>query len=363
MAKQIALLAGDGIGPEVMAEAVLLLHDVMHHTGETFTLVDGAIGGDAIDTYGNPLPDETIALCKNSDAVLLASVGGPQWDHLTGSARPEAGLLRLRKELDVFSNVRPIRLFSALKHASPLRADKTDAVDMLIVRELTGGLYFGQPKERRMRGELVEVVDTLVYTEAEIERILHSAFQLAQRRSGKLVSVDKANVLESSRLWREVANRIAPSYPDVTLSHMLVDAMAMQMVQQPAHYDVVVMENLFGDILSDLGGAIVGSLGLLPSASLSEAGPHLYEPVHGSAPDIAGKGIANPLGMLLSVAMMLDVSFGMDTLAKHIQLAIENVLEAGYRTEDIMEAGMTRVSTGEMGAHVRTAFANIIGKE
>lgn len=351
--KKIAVLPGDGIGPEVVGEAVKLLETVAEKHQHAFRFEVGLIGGAALDREGTPLPDETLALCQESDAVLLGAVGGPKWDQAPPHKRPEAGLLGLRKALGLYANLRPIRVFPSLVHTSPLKPEIAAGSDFLIVRELTGGLYFGKPRERRQGKSGLEVVDTLHYTEREIERILRVAFETALRRKRKLVSVDKANVLESSRVWRETADRLAEEYPEVNLSHMLVDNAAMQLIRQPTSFDVIVTENLFGDILSDEAAMITGSIGMLPSASLGEGNIALYEPVHGSAPDIAGKGIANPFASFLSVAMMLRHSFRLEEEAEEIKRAIESVLEEGGRTADLAGKGEKALSTSEIGTRVR----------
>lgn len=356
MEKRIAVLSGDGIGPEVCESASVVLQEIAAQFGHKFELEQGLIGGIAIDTKGTPLPDETIALCKESDAILLGAVGGPKWDHLPGNERPEQGLLRLRKALQLFANLRPVTIYESLADASPLKKEVVSDVDILIVRELTGGLYFGEPRERRGEGKNEMAIDTLQYTRAEIERIVRKGFELAQERRGILTSVDKANVLESSRLWREVVDEIAKEYPQVTYSHMLVDSAAMQLVYNPRQFDVLVTENMFGDILSDEASMITGSLGMLPSASLSEDGPGLFEPIHGSAPDIAGKGIANPLATLSSVVMMLAYSFKMTDEAKVLQQAINDVLNDGYRTADLAKSDEETLSTTEMTEKVIEAI-------
>lgn len=341
--KQIAVLPGDGIGQEIADGAIRVLEVVAKKFGHAFTFEKGLIGGCAIDETGSPLPKETIALCKNSDAVLMGAVGGPKWD--LGSVRPEQGLLGIRKELNLFANLRPVSVFKSLQKASTLKEEVIDGVDILIVRELTGGLYFGKPSERRENGEVV--VDTLYYTKQEMQRIIKKAFDLARLRGKKVTSVDKANVLESSRMWRETAIEIAKEYPDVTLEHMLVDNCAMQLVRNPRQFDVIVTENLFGDILSDEAAMLTGSLGMLPSASLTDNGPGLYEPVHGSAPDIAGQNKANPLAMILSSAMMIRYSFEMLEEADAIEKAVSDVLEAGLRTGDIADEQTTSYATTE----------------
>ncbi|MCL6567189.1 MAG: 3-isopropylmalate dehydrogenase [Acidobacteriia bacterium] len=351
--KRVAVLPGDGIGPEVIAETVQLLEHVGARWGVRFEFSYGRIGGGAIDEDGEPLPAWVVDLCRGSDAVLLGAVGGPRWDRNPPHLRPEAGLLGLRKALGVYANLRPITVFPALLSSSPLREEVVAGADFLILRELTGGLYFGQPRGRVQEAEGTAVIDTLHYTEREVERILRLGFELARSRRGHLTSVDKANVLESSRLWREVAERLAPEYPDVTLQHLLVDNAAMQIVRNPRQFDVVVTENMFGDILSDEAAVITGSIGLLPSASLGESGPGLYEPVHGSAPDIAGTGRANPLAAFLTAAMMLRHSLGLPEAADAVEQAVAAVLADGLRTADIAREGEAALSCREMGDEVR----------
>lgn len=352
MSTRITILAGDGIGPEVTAAARRLLTLIADARGETWIFQEGLIGGAAYDQTGSPLPEETIALCKSSDAILLGAVGGPKWDDLPGNVRPEAGLLGIRKQLGVFANLRPIRTWPGLLLASPLKPELLDGVDMVIVRELTGGLYFGEPKERRDGGRAV--VDTLYYTKAEIERVVRQAFVIAQGRRKHLTSVDKANVLESSRLWRETVNELAEDYPDVTVEHVLVDNAAMQLIQRPAKFDVVVTENMFGDILSDEAAVLTGSIGMLPSASLGAGGPGLYEPVHGSAPDIAGQGIANPLATFLSTAMLLRHSLQLESEAAVIEEAVLAVIDAGHRTKDLAAGSDTWLGTEAISELVLT---------
>ncbi|EPZ45067.1 3-isopropylmalate dehydrogenase [Alicyclobacillus acidoterrestris] len=351
MTRHITILPGDGIGPEVTKEARRLLEEVAQTLGETWTLEEALIGGAAYDQTGHPLPPETIAKCKASDAVLLGAVGGPKWDHLPGDVRPEAGLLGIRKQLGVFANLRPIRTWPGLLLASPLKPELLDGVDMVIVRELTGGLYFGEPKQRLDGGNAV--VDTLHYTRHEIERVVRQAFEIAQNRRKKVTSVDKANVLESSRMWREIVQETAAAFPDVTVEPILVDSAAMQLIQRPNQFDVVVTENMFGDILSDEAAVLTGSIGMLPSASLGSGGPGLYEPVHGSAPDIAGQGIANPLAGFLSVAMLLRHSLGLEAAATAIEDAVLATIEAGHRTRDLAGHDSEPVGTEEMSALVR----------
>lgn len=352
---KVAVLPGDGIGPEVAESAIKVLEKIADKYGHKFEFTEGLIGGCAVDEKSTPLPDETLEMCRSSDAILLGAVGGYKWDKLPSDLRPEKGLLKLRKALDLFANLRPVTVFDSLAHASTLKYDVVSGVDLMIVRELTGGLYFGRPSERRGENQ-DSVVDTLEYTRYEIERIVRKGFELAQVRRKKLTSVDKANVLESSRMWREIVDEIAPEYPDVEYEHRLVDDAAMQLIRNPKQFDVIVTENLFGDILSDEASMLAGSLGMLPSASLSQDGPGLYEPVHGSAPDIAGQGKANPLAMILSAAMMLKYSFQLDEEAKAIERAIIQVLDAGFRTPDIAESDSKVVSTKEITEKVVEAL-------
>lgn len=334
----VVVFGGDGIGPEVVAAA----KRVVEAAADKFTIEwdDRLLGGCAIDTYGTPLRAEDIAAAEKSDAVLLGAVGGPKWSDPNAKVRPEQGLLKIRKALGLYANLRPVATVEALLDASPIKEDRVRGTDLLVVRELTGGLYFGRPQKqwRERRGRVA--VDTLVYREHEVRRVVELAFQLAQGRSGRLTSVDKANVLESSRLWRAIVNEIAPTYPDVELEHMLVDAMTMKLIQQPNAYDVIVTENMFGDILTDEASVLGGSIGLLPSASLGAAGKAgrrigLYEPIHGSAPDIAGQGIANPAGTILSTAMMFRQSFGEDAAAERIEKAVYASVNDGMRTSDL----------------------------
>lgn len=353
----IAVLAGDGIGPEIVAEATQVLRTVAHLEGFSLTLQESLIGGAAYDAMGHPLPPETLALCRASDAILLGAVGGPKYDTIQPpSLRPEVGaLLPLRKELGLFANLRPATLFPALASVSSLRADiVSQGFDLLVVRELTGGIYFGQPKGRDADGQ--RAVDTCVYTRSEIERIVRIGFEAARRRSKRLCSVDKANVLETSQLWRDVCSEMAVDYPDVELSHMLVDTCAMQLVRDPRQFDVIVTENMFGDILSDEASMLTGSLGMLPSASLGStptangAGTFgLYEPIHGSAPTIAGRDIANPLATILSCAMLLRHSLGLEKAAVRVENAVSSALDAGHRTADIAAPGIPVVGTKGMG--------------
>lgn len=346
MNKQIILLPGDGVGKEIMESAKLVLNSVASEFGHSFTFHQHAIGGDAIDQFGTPLPEDTVKACEGADAILLGAVGGKKWDSLPGHLRPEKGLLGIRKALGLFANLRPVKGFPSLLHASPLKESVIKDSDILIIRELTGGLYFGKPSERRENGNAV--VDTLYYHRSEMERIIDKAFQSARLRGKQLTSVDKANVLESSKMWREIVNEKSKDYPDVTVEHLLVDAAAMKLITEPSSFDVIVTENLFGDILSDEASVLTGSLGMLPSASIRSDGVGLYEPVHGSAPDIAGKGIANPVGMILSAAMMLRHSFGMEAEAAEIEEAVSDSLEQGYHTSDLKMEDGKQVTTAEM---------------
>jgi len=332
---KITLLPGDGIGPEVVAQAVRVLNEIASRSGTVFHTQEHLIGGCSIDKFGTALTDETLAACQNSDAVLLGAVGGPKWDNPDAKVRPEQGLLALRKGLGVFANLRPVRVHPALIAASPLKPEKLEGVDMIVVRELTGGLYFGQPKGREVVDGHERAVDTLVYTDDEVRRVVRMAFRLAQKRRKKVTSVDKANVLESSRLWRKITVETAAEFPDVTLEHTLVDTAAMRLITSPAAMDVMVTENMFGDILTDEASVLAGSMGMLPSASLGDSGAGLYEPIHGSAPDIAGKGIANPIGTILSTALMLRYSFHMDAEAALLEKAVDQTITSGARTADL----------------------------
>ena len=344
---KIAVLPGDGIGPEIMEAALEVLKAIEKKYGVNFEFKEGLIGGAAIDATGEPLPDETLKIAKESDAVLLAAVGGEKWDNLPTDKRPEKGLLKIRKELELFANLRPGKAYSALLDSSPLKESLIKGVDLLVIRELTGGIYFGEPRGIEERNGEKVGYNTMIYYEHEIKRIAKLAFELARNRRKKVTSVDKANVLEVSAVWREVVTETHADYQDVELEHMYVDNCAMQLVRRPKDFDVIVTGNLFGDILSDEAGALTGSLGMLPSASIGEKYA-LYEPVHGSAPDIAGQGIANPIAMILSAAMMLDITCKLHNAAKDIENAIEKVLEEGYRTGDIWAPGTKRVNTKEM---------------
>jgi 3-isopropylmalate dehydrogenase len=346
---KIALIPGDGIGPDIIDQAVKVLDAISRKYNVKFSFEEVLMGGVAIDKTGVPLPEETMDICKNSDAVLLGAVGGDEWDNLPGHLRPEAGLLGLRKGLGAFANLRPAILFPQLKNASTLKPEVLgDGLDIMVIRELTGGIYFGE-KGREGEGTEERAWDTLPYAYSEIERISRVGFELAMKRGKKLMSVDKANILESSRLWREVITEIAKDYEEVTLSHMYVDNAAMQLIRNPKQFDVIVTENMFGDILSDEASMLTGSLGMLPSASLGKGTPGIYEPIHGSAPQIAGQDKANPIAMIMSVAMMLRHSFDMEQGALAIERAVSKVLDKGYRTGDIMEDGKELIGTNKMG--------------
>ena len=361
----IAVLAGDGIGPEVTAQGVKVLEAVGNSFGHRFQLKYGDVGGISIDKHGTPLLPEVKALAQSADAVLFGAVGGPKWDDPAATVHPEDGLLQLRAHLGVFANIRPVKVYPWLADASVFKPEVLDGVELVVVRELTGGLYYAEPKGRHETPQGWTAVDTMRYSEAEIERILRVGFELARGRRGKLTSVDKANVLECSRLWRRTATRLADEYPEVELDHMLVDACAMQLIQRPSHFDVIVAENTFGDILTDEASVLAASMGLLPSASLAqvprsvagERTPGLYEPIHGTAPDIAGKGIANPLASILSVALMARYSLGLTEEAACVERAVEQALADNYRTADIAPPGTTPVSTEEMGDRVVASLA------
>ncbi len=354
----ITVLPGDGVGPEVVEEAVKVMGAVGVRFAHRFDLAYGRIGGEAIDAFGVPLPEATAAMCQDTDAILYGAVGGPKWDLFDARVRPEDGILAVRKNLDLFANIRPVKEYPALANSSPVKPHLLKGVDMIVLRELTGGLYFSRPKRRWQTSRGRRGVDTLRYTEKEIERILRVGFKMARERRKRLTSADKFNVLESSRLWREIAVELSAEYPDVELEHMLADNLSMQLIRDPAHFDVVVADNTFGDILSEVASVLSGSLGLLPSASLaglpttSGRGRRpvgLYEPIHGSAPDIAGQGIVNPIGAILSVAMLLRYSLGLHDEAKAVERSVESVLARGYRTLDIAADGGKEVKTAEMG--------------
>ena len=346
---KILILPGDGIGTEIVDQAVKVINSLNSNHEMGMTLVNGLIGGIAYDETGSPLPDETIKTAKSCDSILLGAVGGPKWEALERDLRPERGLLGIRSELDLFSNLRPAILYPQLASASSLKTEIVSGLDLMIVRELVGGIYFGKPRGIEIRDGERFGINSATYYESEIARIGHSAFQIAQKRGKRVCSVDKANVLEVSELWREVMEEVSSSYPDVTLSHMYVDNAAMQLVRDPKQFDVMVTSNLFGDVLSDCAAMLTGSIGMLPSASLDKNNFGMYEPIHGSAPDIAGKDIANPLATILSVSMMLRYSLNQVELADKINLAVSAVLDKGYRTKDISAAGDKVVGTEEMG--------------
>jgi 3-isopropylmalate dehydrogenase len=348
----ITILPGDGIGQEVTREAVEVLAGITRRYRRTFTLREALVGGAALDAVNNPLPDETLVLCKESDAVLLGAIGGPKWDSNPPELKPERGLLGLRKELGLYANLRPVKLYPSLIESSPLKNGIAEKSDLIIVRELTGGLYFGMPRGIETRSGRRIGINTMQYSEDEIKRIAVRAFEIAMIRRQNVCSVDKANVLETSQLWRKVVTEVAADYPDIELSHMYVDNCAMQLIRNPSQFDVILTENLFGDILSDEAAMLTGSIGMLPSASLGGSNG-LYEPVHGSAPDIAGTDRANPIAMILSAAMMLRYSFGYEEEALCIENAVAGVLEAGYRTTDIYTSGTNQVGTREMGNLIR----------
>lgn len=350
----IVTVPGDGIGPDIIREAIVSLNRVGEIYGHEFAFTEKPAGGIAIDTCGCPLPEDTVEACKKSDSVLLGAVGGPKWDHLGGNDRPEKALLGLRGELKLFANLRPALLHRQLKDACPLKPEIIgDSLDILIVRELTSGIYFGK------RGRVAEdnsAYDTMYYSVPEIERVLRVGFDAAMKRSKKVCVVDKANILETSRLWREVTARVAKDYPEVEYSHLYVDNCSMQLVRNPKQFDVIITTNMFGDILSDEASMLTGSIGMLASASLGETSLGMYEPIHGSAPDIAGKDIANPIATVLSAAMMLRYSFGLEKEAQAIEKAVDKVLDEGYRTADIYEDGMKRVGTRKMGELIAAAI-------
>lgn len=349
MTENIAVIRGDGIGPEIVEQALAVLDKVAELYGHTFNYTDVDMGGCAIDKWGDPLPEEMLKKCIESDSVLLGAVGGNKWNDVPGHMRPEKGLLRLRAGMGVYSNNRPAKIWSQLADASPLKKSVVDkGIDFIIVRELIGGIYFGEHKTEEIDGKNT-AIDILSYNEEEIERIGRIGFETARKRGGRLCSVEKSNVLDSSRLWKKVMHRLAEEYPDVELSDMLVDNCAMQIVKDPSQFDVVVTENMFGDILSDEASMITGSIGMIPSSSLGSSSCGLYEPIHGSAPDIAGMDIANPVGTILSAAMMLRYSFDMSAEADAIEAAVSAYLNAGYRTADIMSEGMTQVGCKKCG--------------
>jgi len=341
---KIVLLPGDGIGPEVVAEAVKVLRAIADLDGHSFEFTQELIGGTAIDRTGSPLPQETLSACRQADAVLLGAVGGPKWSDPRAPIRPEQGLLGIREGLGLYANLRPVRVYDELVDSSSLKSETISGVDLLVVRELTGGIYFGERQEGTQTA-----YDTMIYTEAEVRRIARVAFEAAMKRRKVVASVDKANVLASSRLWRRVVEEVAAGYPEITLEHMLVDSAAMKLIRNPAEFDVILTANMFGDILTDEASMLSGSLGMLPSASLGDGRSGMYEPVHGSAPDIAGKNLANPIGTIMSVAMLLRTSLGLDSEAHAVAAAVEDVLAHGYRTADIANPEDKRVGTTRMG--------------
>jgi 3-isopropylmalate dehydrogenase len=350
---KIAVLPGDGIGPEIVEEAVAVLQAIGKQFGHRFNLETALVGGAATNQFGVPLPDVTLKLALESDAVLLGAVGGPKWDKMDYAVRPERALLGLREKLGLYANIRPAKCYSMLTDASTLKREVIDGVDLIVVRELTGGIYFGSPRgiQRDANGEVG--INTEVYTTAEITRIAKVAFELARTRRKQVTSVDKANVLESSALWRRVVIDVHKDYPDVALSHLYVDNCSMQLIRSPKQFDVIVTTNLFGDILSDEAAMLTGSIGMLPSASMGVTGRGMFEPIHGSAPDIAGKDMANPIATILSAAMMLEITFGLKKEAQAIETAVESVLKEGYRTADIDTGGGTiRIGTKEMGRRI-----------
>lgn len=348
---KIAVLPGDGIGPEIIDAAIRVLEVISKKYNVDFEYKYGLVGGAAIDETGDPLPEQTLKICKESDAILFGAVGGDKWDNLPTDKRPEKGLLRIRKELGLFANIRPAKTYEPLLDSSPLKESVIKGVDLLVLRELTGDVYFGEPRGRDVRnGERVGY-NTMIYYEHEVRRIAKLAFELARKRRNKVTSVDKANVLEVSGMWREIVNEVHADYSDVELEHMYVDNCAMQLIRRPKDFDVIVTGNIFGDIISDEAGALTGSLGMLPSASIGERYA-FYEPIHGSAPDIAGKGIANPIATILSAAMMLDITCKLPEAAKDIERAVEKVLDDGYRTADIWSVGTIKVGTVEMAEEI-----------
>lgn len=361
MSQQVLVLPGDGIGPEITAEAVKVLNTCREQLGLDIALDEGLVGGAGYEAYGEPLPAQTLDKARVADAILLGAVGGPQWDKLPDlSKRPEKGLLGLRSNLKLFGNLRPAMLYPQLASASTLKPEVVSGLDIMIVRELTGGIYFGQPRGiRTLENGEREGFNTYVYAESEIRRIGKVAFEMARKRDKRVCSVDKANVLEVTILWREIMEEVAKDYPDVELTHMYVDNAAMQLVRAPKQFDVMVTGNMFGDILSDAAAMLTGSIGMLPSASLDEQGKGMYEPCHGSAPDIAGLGMANPLATILSAAMMLRYSLDQGEMAKRIEQAVSDVLDQGLRTADIMSEGMTKVTTSQMGDAVVQALLKV----
>jgi len=353
---RITLLAGDGIGPEITAVARQLLDAVSHRHGFELVYDEQPMGGAAIDATGEPLPQSTLEACRAADAVLLAAIGSPQYDNLPREQRPESGLLGLRAGLGLFANLRPVKIIPALAGASTLKPEVIEGVDLLVVRELTGGVYFGTPKGRVEAGGQVRAFNTMAYSDFEIDRIARVGFDLARQRSGRLCSVDKANVLDVSQLWRDRVEAIHADYPGVTLSHMYVDNAAMQLVRAPRQFDVILTSNLFGDILSDEAAMLTGSIGMLPSASLGSDGPALFEPIHGSAPDIAGQDVANPMAMVLSAAMLLRIGLKQEAAAADLEAAVDRTLAAGFRTGDLMAEGCTQLGCQAMGQQLLAAL-------
>ncbi|HJN93125.1 MAG TPA: 3-isopropylmalate dehydrogenase [Dehalococcoidia bacterium] len=358
---KIGLLPGDGIGPDVIAEAVKVLDVVERKFGHQFEYSEDIVGGAAIDRYRNALRPSTLAMCKKQDAILFGAVGGPKWDDPRAKVRPEQAILGLRKGLGLFANIRPVKMYPFLANSTALKRDVVKDVDMVVLRELTGGIYFGKPQKRWKDKQGRKAVDTLQYSEKEMERIIRLGFDIARGRRKKLTSVDKANILDTSRLWREIATEVAMDYPDVELEHILVDACAMHLIRRPADFDVIVTENLFGDILTDEASMLAGSMGMLPSASLGKrradgTGPGMYEPIHGSAPDIAGQGIASPVAMILSAAMMLRLSLGLEDEAVAIENAVAKILRAGHRPADIALKGKRPVKTARLGTLIAKAI-------
>lgn len=359
MNQTIALIPGDGIGPEIVGEAVAVLDAVAAKFGHAFTYVEAPMGGCAIDESGVPLPDESLKRCLEADSVLLGAVGGPKWDAQPPENRPEKGLLKLRGAMGLYTNIRPARMFSDLAAACPLRPDiAAGGIDFVVVRELIGGVYFGEHRTETVDGT-EKAVDIMAYTEEEIRRVAHAAFRMARQRRRRVTSVDKANVLATSRLWRKVVSQVAEAYPDVELLHMYVDNASMQMIRDPGQFDVLVTENLFGDILSDEASQITGSVGMIPSSSLGDGTRGLYEPIHGSAPDIAGQDRANPIGAILAAAMMLRHSFAMPAEADAVEQAVDRALKAGYRCGDIFQGGGILVGCREMGRRIREELGSI----
>ena len=354
MNKTIAIIKGDGIGPEIVTEAMGVLDAVAAKFGHTFTYVDAPMGGNAIDKFGVPLPDSSLQTCRGADSVLLGAVGGPKWDNQPAANRPERGLLKLREGMGLYTNVRPAKMFSELSAACPLRADiAANGIDFVVVRELIGGVYFGEHRTEEANGEQ-KATDIMAYSEHEIKRVARVAFETARKRRKRVTSIDKANVLDTSRLWRKTVTEVAKDYPDVELRHMYVDNAAMQLVRDPSQFDVIVTENLFGDILSDEASQITGSIGMIPSSSMGDGTNGLYEPIHGSAPDIAGQDKANPIGTILAAAMMLRYSFDMAAEADAIERAVDKTLRSGFRCGDIMQENCQLVGCKAMGAEIRS---------